>query len=65
MRSEFEEGRPTSEQLTSILEYIGNDKASRVVDDATSHKDALKKLEQGSSLKLPLTVDWNNGRVGA
>lgn len=63
-QTEYEEGRPTSEQLTSILEYLGNDKASQVVENASSPDDALKKLEQGSALRLPLTVDWNNGRVG-
>ncbi|KAF2173126.1 hypothetical protein M409DRAFT_62727 [Zasmidium cellare ATCC 36951] len=67
-RTEFEldvqEGAPTTDQLTSILEYLGPSKAGSVVQDATGTTDALRKFKQNESLfQRPVTVDWNNGRA--
>ncbi|KAK8210281.1 hypothetical protein M8818_003448 [Zalaria obscura] len=67
-RTDFEldvqEQPPTSDQLTSILEYVGESKAGDVIKGATSTSDALKKLKaDGSLFQRPLVVDWNNGRA--
>ncbi|EME50427.1 hypothetical protein DOTSEDRAFT_164975 [Dothistroma septosporum NZE10] len=67
-RTEFEldiqEGAPTSDQLSSILEYLGPSKAGDVIKDATGTTDALRKFKQNeSSFQRPVTVDWNNGRA--
>ncbi|MCJ1335711.1 hypothetical protein MMC09_000984 [Bachmanniomyces sp. S44760] len=67
-RSEFElnvtEDPPTSDQLRSILEYIGAKKAKDIVEGARDFGDAQKKLEEdGSRFKRPVVVDWNNGRA--
>jgi len=67
-RSEFEldvtESAPTSDQLRSILEYLGGKPASAVVQGARDEADAMKKLkENADSFTRPLTVDWNNGRA--
>jgi len=67
-RTEFEldvqEGAPTSDQLTSILEYLGPAQAGSVVKDATGVTDALRKFKQDESLfQRPVTVDWSNARA--
>ena len=62
---DVQEGPPTSDQLSSILEYIGPSKAGTVVKDATGSTDALRKFKGNESLfQRPLVVDWNNGRAG-
>ncbi|KAL9100468.1 MAG: hypothetical protein Q9163_004158 [Psora crenata] len=49
-RTEFElnitEDAPTSDQLRTILEYVGARKASQLVDGARDEADALKKLKE-------------------
>ncbi|GIZ38967.1 hypothetical protein CKM354_000236100 [Cercospora kikuchii] len=67
-RTEFEldvqEGAPTSDQLSSILEYLGPGQAGNVIKDATGTSDALRKFKQSeASFQRPVTVDWNNGRA--
>ncbi|KAJ9623123.1 hypothetical protein H2203_006059 [Taxawa tesnikishii (nom. ined.)] len=67
-RTEFnldvQEAAPTSDQLSSILEYLGEDKAGTVVQGATSTSDAIRKLSSNASLfQRPLVVDWNNGKA--
>ncbi|KAF2717457.1 hypothetical protein K431DRAFT_153459 [Polychaeton citri CBS 116435] len=69
-RAEFkldiEEAPPTTDQLNSILEYLGPSKAGSVVSDATGSSDALRKFKQNSaSFKRPVVVDWSNGRAVA
>lgn len=62
---DVQEGPPTSDQLNSILEYLGPSKAGSVVKDATGSSDALRKFNANQSLfQRPVTVDWNNGRAG-
>lgn len=62
---DVQEGAPTSDQLSSILEYLGPSKAGTVIKDATGTTDALKKFKANeSSFQRPLTVDWNFGRAG-
>ncbi|KAK3661063.1 hypothetical protein LTR22_007689 [Elasticomyces elasticus] len=70
-RTEFELGRtevseqsPTTDQLTSILEYLGPSKAGNVVEDATGTSDAMRKFKASQAVfKRPVTVDWNHGRA--
>ncbi|MCJ1408313.1 hypothetical protein MMC19_002388 [Ptychographa xylographoides] len=67
-RSEFElnvtEKPPTSDQLRTILEYVGAKRAKDVVEGAKDENDAMRKLQEDSSrFKRPVIVDWNNGRA--
>ncbi|MCJ1260415.1 hypothetical protein MMC22_000276 [Lobaria immixta] len=67
-RTEFElnvtEDPPTSDQLRTILEYVGGTRAKDVVDGARNEGDAIRTLSQDpSKFKAPVTVDWNNGRA--
>ncbi|KAI1772756.1 DUF1687-domain-containing protein [Hypoxylon cercidicola] len=67
-RQEFElnvtEDPPTTDQLQTILEYVGKDKISSVVNGATSINEALKKFkESNENFKRPVIVDWNNGKA--
>ncbi|KAH8662354.1 thioredoxin-like protein [Xylariales sp. PMI_506] len=69
-RDEFElevtESNPTTDQLQSILEYIGPSQTSSVIAGASTHKDALRKYkESAENFKRPLVVDWNNGKACA
>lgn len=62
---DVQEGEPTSDQLTNIIEYLGDDKIGTVVEGASSHTDALRKFKQNSNVfKRPVVVDWSNGRAG-
>ncbi|KAL9588770.1 MAG: hypothetical protein Q9203_002424 [Teloschistes exilis] len=70
-RTDFElnvtEDPPTSDQLRTILEYVGSGggRAGKIVEGATDEADALKKLEEDPGrFKQPVVVDWNNGRAG-
>ncbi|KFY80951.1 hypothetical protein V499_00246 [Pseudogymnoascus sp. VKM F-103] len=70
VQTEFElnviEDAPTPDQLKSILEYVGENGAGKVVQGATSGKDAFTKWKKDKgSFQRPLTVDWNNGKVVA
>ncbi|KAI9744527.1 MAG: hypothetical protein M1818_002056 [Claussenomyces sp. TS43310] len=67
-RQEFEldvtEEPPTSDQLQTILEYVGAQRASTIIKGAKDEADALKKLNENTeNFQRPLTVDWNNGRA--
>lgn len=67
-RTQFElnvtEEPPTSDQVRTILEYVGEMKASQLVTGAKDAQDVMRKLKEDSlSLKVPVTVDWNNGRA--
>ncbi|KAI0509609.1 DUF1687-domain-containing protein [Xylaria bambusicola] len=67
-RASFElnitEDLPTTDQLQTILEYVGKNKISSVIDGAYTERDAHKKYkENAESFQRPLIVDWNNGRV--
>jgi arsenate reductase-like glutaredoxin family protein len=60
-----QEAEPTSDQLTNIFQYLGQDKIGNVVEGASSTTEALRKLkENGSVFQRPIVVDWGNGRVG-
>lgn len=51
-RTEFElnvtEEPPTSDQLRTILEYIGERKASEVINGAKDTDDAIQKLKENT-----------------
>jgi arsenate reductase-like glutaredoxin family protein len=51
-RQEFEldvtEQPPTPEQLTSILEYVGAQRASTIIKGAKDEADAMKKLKENT-----------------
>ncbi|KAM0800137.1 thioredoxin-like protein [Usnea florida] len=67
-RTEFElnitEDPPTTDQMRTILEYMGAHNAGRLVEGAKDIRDAINKLgENPKTFKPPVTVDWNNGRA--
>lgn len=63
--TDVQEGAPTSDQLTNIIEYLGQDKIGSVVDGATSLSDALSKFKKDENVfQRPVVVDWGNGRAG-
>lgn len=63
---DIQEAVPTSDQLNSILEYLGPSKAGTVIKDATGSSDALRKFKTNENLfQRPLVVDWNSGRAVA
>lgn len=69
-RAEFKlevtEEPPTEDQLRSILEYIGAQKAGTIIKGAKDEADAMRKLAaNGDSFERPVTVDWSNGRAVA
>ena len=62
---DVQETPPTSDQLSSILEYLGPSRSNTVVKESTGSTDALKKFKQNEqAFQRPLVVDWNNGRAG-
>ncbi|EKD12233.1 uncharacterized protein L3040_000296 [Drepanopeziza brunnea f. sp. 'multigermtubi'] len=67
-RPEFElevtEEPPTTDQLKSILEYVGAQKAGTIIKGARDEADAMKKLKESSeNFQAPVTVDWANGKA--
>jgi len=55
---------PTPDQLRTILEYVGAQRAGTIIKGAKDEADAMRKLkENGDNFQRPLTVDWNNGRA--
>ncbi|MCJ1434422.1 hypothetical protein MMC27_003790 [Xylographa pallens] len=67
-RSEFElnvtEEPPTSDQLRTILEYVGARRAKDIIDGARDEGDAMRLLKEDSKrFRRPVIVDWNNGRA--
>jgi hypothetical protein len=66
-REEFElhvtEDPPTEDQLKSILEYIGAQKASTIIKGARDEADAIKKLKQsGENFQRPVVCSYAPGR---
>ena len=58
-RTEFElnvtEDPPTSDQLRSILEYVGGRKAKELVEGSKDERDAMRRLAQdGSKFMAPV-----------
>lgn len=70
-RTEFElnitEDPPTSDQLRTILEYVGGTRAKDVVDGARNESDAISTLSHDpSKFKAPLVCLQGRkaGRIG-
>ncbi|KAI9737904.1 MAG: hypothetical protein M1834_009274 [Cirrosporium novae-zelandiae] len=58
------EDAPTSDQLRTILQYVGAGRVGELVKGARNEPDALRKLkESGENFQRPVTVDWNNGKA--
>ena len=62
-RSEFElnvtEEPPTSDQLRSILEYVGARRAKDIVDGARDENDAMRLLkEDNKRFRRPVVSSW-------
>jgi len=58
-RAEFElevtEEAPTEDQLKSILEYVGVQKAGTIIKGAKDEADAMRKLKQsGDNVQRPI-----------
>ncbi|EGO53067.1 hypothetical protein NEUTE1DRAFT_92009 [Neurospora tetrasperma FGSC 2508] len=67
-KSDFElnitEEAPTTEQLRTMLDYVGKTGISSIISNAQNETEALKKFkENGDNLNRPIVVDWNNGKV--
>jgi arsenate reductase-like glutaredoxin family protein len=69
-RTEFEldvtEAPPTTDQLKSILDYLGGPSAAgKVISGAENESDAMRRLKaDGEVFQRPLVVDWNQGKAG-
>jgi hypothetical protein len=63
---EVTEEAPTSDQLRSIISFVGPEKLQQVVGGAKGEGDALARLksEGVAAVRRPLVVDWNNGKAG-
>ncbi|KAK5636884.1 hypothetical protein RRF57_012596 [Xylaria bambusicola] len=58
------EDLPTADQMQTILEYVGKNKISSVINGTSTVREALKKFKENvDNLQRPLIVDWNNGRA--
>jgi arsenate reductase-like glutaredoxin family protein len=52
---DVQEGPPTSDQLNSILEYVGAHNAGQIISGARDRADAMAKLKEDAELfKRPL-----------
>ncbi|EKG18223.1 hypothetical protein MPH_04613 [Macrophomina phaseolina MS6] len=61
---DVQEQPPTSDQVQTILEYLGADSAGKVVEGATSNEEAVRKFKlNANSFVKPLVVDWNAGKA--
>lgn len=59
---------PTTDQLRSILEFVGSNNVGHIIKGARSEIEARKILIEGGKeaserVTRPLLVDWNNGRA--
>ncbi|KAF3765102.1 DUF1687-domain-containing protein [Cryphonectria parasitica EP155] len=69
-RAEFDlnitEDPPTSDQVQTILEYVGKHNVGSIIKGASSESEAMKLFKQSAeSFQRPVTVDWNNGKAVA
>ncbi|PSR85732.1 thioredoxin-like protein [Coniella lustricola] len=67
-RDEFElnvtEDLPTTDQLQTILEYVGKNNIPTVIQGASSETEAMRLFKKSAeAFQRPITVDWNNGKV--
>jgi hypothetical protein len=58
------EDPPTTDQLQTILEYVGTAGIPTIVKGAKTQNEALRKFrESHDNFQRPVVVDWNNGRA--
>ncbi|KAJ2977257.1 hypothetical protein NQ176_g4474 [Zarea fungicola] len=58
------EDPPTTDQIQTILGYVGTGGIAKIIKGARDEKDALKRFKESKENFLrPLTVDWNNGKA--
>jgi hypothetical protein len=54
------EDLPTPDQLKSILEYVGAQKAGTIINGAKNTADAMKKLKENSeNFQRPIVSQWH------
>ncbi|OAA61670.1 DUF1687 domain containing protein [Niveomyces insectorum RCEF 264] len=60
------EDPPTTDQLQTILEYVGTPAIPTVVRGAHTMTEALRAFRKDpNNFQRPLVVDWNNGKAVA
>ncbi|KAK3694827.1 thioredoxin-like protein [Podospora appendiculata] len=67
-RPEFDlnitEEAPTTDQLQTILEYVGPKGIPSIIQGAETEVDALRKFKQShDTFQRPVVVDWSNGKA--
>ena len=68
-RTEFEldvqESEPTSDQVKSILDYVGVQNVGKLVQGAAGPDDAMRKVKSSKDAFVrPVVVDWHQGKAG-
>lgn len=60
------EDPPTSDQLQTILEYVGTSGIATIVKGASTQAEAMRKFrESHDNFQRPVVVDWSNGKAVA
>ncbi|CAK7267570.1 hypothetical protein SEPCBS57363_002658 [Sporothrix epigloea] len=60
------EDPPTSDQLQTILEYVGTTGIASIVKGASTQAEAMRKFrESHENFQRPVVVDWSNGKAVA
>ncbi|CAK7229535.1 hypothetical protein SCUCBS95973_007256 [Sporothrix curviconia] len=58
------EDPPTSDQLQTILEYVGASGIPAIVKGASTQTEAMRKFrESHDNFQRPVVVDWSNGKA--
>ncbi|KAH7316583.1 thioredoxin-like protein [Stachybotrys elegans] len=58
------EDPPTTDQVQTILGYVGKGGISAIIKGAKDEQDALKRFKENKdSFFRPTVVDWNNGKA--
>ena len=58
------EDPPTTDQLQTILEYVGASGISAIVKGAGTQAEAMRKFrESHDNFQRPVVVDWSNGKA--
>ncbi|EFW99334.1 duf1687 domain containing protein [Grosmannia clavigera kw1407] len=61
---EITEEPPTTDQLRTILDYVGTPAIPTVMKGASTTAEALRKFrESADNFQRPVVVDWNNGKA--
>ncbi|CAK7207507.1 hypothetical protein SEUCBS139899_010317 [Sporothrix eucalyptigena] len=58
------EDPPTSDQLQTILDYVGTPGIPAIIKGANTRAEALRKFrESHDNFQRPVVVDWSNGKA--